>query len=197
VFNKTQKVFSNMSNELNNTIKVLKQGGLILYPTDTVWGLGCDATNFSAVEKLYKLKNREDQKAMICLVSDFNMLNYHIEEIPEAAYSILEYASAPTTIIYDKPLRVTENLIAADDTLAIRIVKEGFCADLLKRFKKPIVSTSANISRKPTPKSFQEIEDYIIKGVDYVVNLERTNKSSNPSSIIKLSTNGEVKIIRK
>jgi L-threonylcarbamoyladenylate synthase len=186
-----------MLNELNNTIKTLKQGGLILYPTDTVWGLGCDATNFLAVEKLFKLKNREDQKTMICLVSDFNMLNYYVEEIPGAAYSILEYASDPTTIIYDKPLRVTENLIAPDDTLAIRMVKEGFCGDLLKRFKKPIVSTSANISGKPTPKSFQEIEDYILKGVDYVVNLERRNKSSKPSSIIKLSNNGEVKVIRK
>ena len=184
-------------NELNNTVKILKQGGLILYPTDTVWGLGCDATNFSAVEKLFKLKNREDQKTMICLVSDFKMLNYYVEEILEAAYSVLEYASTPTTIIYDKPLRVTENLIAADNTLAIRMVKEGFCADLLKRFKKPIVSTSANISGNPTPNSFQEIEDYILKGVDYVVNLERTNKSSKPSSIIKLSNNGEVKVIRK
>jgi L-threonylcarbamoyladenylate synthase len=183
--------------ELNNTIKTLKQGGIILYPTDTVWGLGCDATNFAAVEKLYKLKNREDQKTMICLVSDFNMLNYHVEDIPEAAYSILEYATAPTTIIYDKPLRVTENLIAPDNTLAIRMVKEAFCADLLKRFKKPIVSTSANISGNPTPKSFQEIEDYILKGVDYVVNLERTKNTSKPSSIIKLSNNGEVKVIRK
>ena len=185
-----------MQNELNNSIKTLKQGGLILYPTDAVWGLGCDATNFTAVEKLFKLKNREDQKTMICLVNDFNMLNYYIEEIPEAAYSILEYATAPTTIIYDKPLRVSENLIAADNTLAIRMVKEGFCAELLKRFKKPIVSTSANISGNPTPKSFQEIEDYILKGVDYVVNLKRTNKTANPSSIIKLSNNGEVKVIR-
>jgi len=183
--------------ELNNTIKTLKQGGLILYPTDTVWGLGCDATNYAAVEKLFKFKNREDQKTMICLVSDFKMLNYHVEEIPEAAYNILEHAADPTTIVYDKPLRVTENLIAADNTLAIRMVKEGFCADLLKRFKKPIVSTSANISGKPTPKTFQEIEAYILKGVDYVVNLELTKKASKPSSIIKLSNNGEVKVIRK
>ena len=197
MFNKTHKAFSYMSNELNNTIKTLKQGGIILYPTDTVWGLGCDATNFAAVEKLFKFKNREDQKTMICLVSDFKMLNYHVEEIPEAAYSILEHAADPTTIVYDKPLRVTENLIAADNTLAIRMVKVGFCADLLKRFKKPIVSTSANISGKPTPKTFQEIDEYILKGVDYVVNLERTKKACKPSSIIKLSNNGEVKVIRK
>ena len=186
-----------MLNELNNTLKTLKLGGLIIYPTDTVWGLGCDATNYEAVEKLFKFKNRDDQKTMICLVNDLNMLNYYVEEIPEAAYSILDYATKPTTLIYDNPLRVSENLIAADNTLAIRMVKEGFCADLLKRFKKPIVSTSANISGKPTPKSFQEIEDYILKGVDYVVNLERSNKASKPSSIIKLSNNGDVKVIRK
>ena len=183
--------------EINNTIKILKQGGIILYPTDTVWGLGCEATNYSAVEKLFKFKKREDRKTMICLVSDLKMLNYHLEEIPEAAYSILEHAVDPTTIVYDKPLRVSENLIAADNTLAIRIVKEGFCVDLLKRFKKPIVSTSANIAGKLTPKTFQEIEEYILKGVDYVVNLELTKKASKPSSIIKLGNNGEVKVIRK
>ncbi len=109
----------------------------------------------------------------------------------------MEHAEEPTTIVYDKPLRVTENLIAADNTLAIRMVKEGFCADLLKRFKKPIVSTSANISGKSTPKTFQEIEEYILKGVDYVVNLDHTRKASKTSSIIKLSNNGEVKVIRK
>ena len=186
-----------MTQEIQNALKTLKQGGIILYPTDTVWGLGCDATNFTAVEKLYKFKKREDSKAMICLVNDFNMLNYHVEEIPEAAYSILEYADTPTTIIYDRPLRVSENLIAENNTLAIRMVKEEFCGELVKRFKKPIVSTSANIAGKPTPKSFQEIEDYILKGVDYVVNLEHTNKASKPSSIIKLSNNGEVSVIRK
>jgi len=183
--------------ELNNTIKTLKKGGIILYPTDTVWGLGCDATNYSAVEKLYKFKKRENRKTMICLVSDFKMLNYHLEEIPEVAYSIIEHALDPTTIVYDKPLRVSENLIAADNTLGIRMVKQGFCSDLLTRFKKPIVSTSANIAGKLTPKTFQEIDEYILKGVDYVVNLERTKKASKPSSIIKLGNNGEVKVIRK
>jgi L-threonylcarbamoyladenylate synthase len=183
--------------ELNNTIKTLKKGGIILYPTDTVWGLGCDATNYSAVEKLYKFKKRENRKTMICLVNDFKMLNYHLEEIPEVAYSIIEHALDPTTIVYDKPLRVSENLIAADNTLGIRMVKQGFCSDLLTRFKKPIVSTSANIAGKLTPKTFQEIEEYILKGVDYVVNLEHTKKTSKPSSIIKLSNNGEVKVIRK
>jgi len=133
---------------------------------------------------------------MICLVNSIQMLKEYIEEIPETAYTIIKYANTPTTIIYDRPRRVSENLIAQDNTLAIRMVQKGFCGELLKRFKKPIVSTSANISGKPTPKVFQEIENEILKGVDYVVTLEREKTAAKPSSIIKLSTNGEVKIIR-
>ena len=161
-----------MQNKLNNTIKTLKQGGLILYPTDTVWGLGCDATNFTAVEKLYKLKKREEQKTMICLVNSVQMLNQYIEEVPESAYPILKYANTPTTIIYDRPLRVAENLIAQDNTLAIRLVQTGFCAELIKRFKKPIVSTSANLSGNPTPKVFKEIEnEFNLNIIEYFINI--------------------------
>ena len=185
-----------MNDDLKNSLSVLKKRGLLLYPTDTVWGIGCDATNYDAVQKIFDLKKREDSKTMICLVNSIQMLNQYIEEIPETAYTILKYANTPTTIIYDRPLRVSENLIAQDNTLASRLVKTGLCAALLKRFKKPIVSTSANISGKPTPKMFQEIENEILKGVDYVVTLERKKKPSNPSSIIKLSLNGEVKVIR-
>ena len=184
------------NNDILHSLKVLKKGGLLLYPTDTVWGIGCDATNYEAVKKIFELKNREGSKTMICLVNSIQMLNQYIEEIPEIAYSILKYANTPTTIIYDSPLRVSENLIAQDNTLAIRMVQTGFCGELLNHFKKPIVSTSANISGKPTPKVFQEIENEILKGVDYVVTLERNKKPSNPSSIIKLSSNGEVKVIR-
>ena len=182
--------------DIDIALKTLKKGGLLLYPTDTVWGIGCDATNYEAVQKIFELKKREDSKTMICLVDSIQMLNQYIEEIPETAYPILKYANTPTTIIYDRPLRVSENLIAQDNTLAIRMVQNGFCGELLKRFKKPIVSTSANISGNPTPKVFQEIENDILKGVDYVVTLERDKKPAKPSSIIKLSTNGEVKIIR-
>ena len=181
---------------LKTALNELKKGNIILYPTDTVWGIGCDATNYEAVQKIFKLKKREDSKTMICLVNSIQMLNQYIEEIPETAYTILKYANTPTTIIYDRPLRVSENLIAKDNTLAIRVVQTGFCGELLKRFKKPIVSTSANISGNPTPKVFQEIENEILKGVDYVVTLERDKRPSNPSSIIKLSSNGEVKVIR-
>jgi len=183
-------------NEINNCIEVLKDGGLILYPTDTVWGIGCDATNEEAVKKVYSLKKRIDSKAMICLVANDFMLENHIEKVPEPAYDIIDLATKPTTIIYDKPKCVAKNLIAKDNTLAIRIASDQFCEYLIKKFKKPIVSTSANISGQPTPKSFKEISNDILKGVDYVVNLHRDKVNKSPSSIIKLSNDGIVKVIR-
>ena len=186
-----------MYNEISNALTTLKKGKLILYPTDTVWGIGCDATNYEAVQKIYDLKGREESKSMICLVSDFKMLNQYIEEVPEVAYDILKYAHKPTTIIYDRPRRVAENLIASDNTLAIRVVRDNFCAQLIKKLKRPIVSTSANFSGDPTPRSFDEIHNGILKGVDYVVNLQQKKKPANPSSIIKLSGDGVVKIIRE
>ncbi|TJY32858.1 L-threonylcarbamoyladenylate synthase [Pontimicrobium aquaticum] len=186
-----------MTEEVNKAVQVLKQGGLIVYPTDTIWGIGCDATNYDAVKRIYELKQREESKSMICLVSDFNMLNQYIEEVPEVAYDILKYANKPTTVIYDRPLRVAENLIAEDNTLAIRIVRNTFCNQLIKKLRKPIVSTSANISNAPSPKSYSEISSDILKGVDYVVNLDRKKKSSKASSIIKLSGVGMVKVIRQ
>ena len=141
-----------MQTEINNTIKTLKKGGMILYPTDTVWGIGCDATNYAAIEKIYLIKQRKEHKSLICLVNDLKMLNFYIQDIPDAAYDILKYADRPTTIIYDNPIRVAQNLIASDNTLAIRVVKEGFASELIKKLRRPIVSTSANISDKPTPK---------------------------------------------
>lgn len=186
-----------MTEEVNKAFQVLKQGGIIVYPTDTIWGIGCDATNYDAVKRIYELKQREESKSMICLVSDFNMLNQYIEEVPEVAYDILKYANKPTTVIYDRPLRVAENLIADDNTLAIRIVRNTFCNQLIKKLRKPLVSTSANISNQPSPKSYSEISSEILKGVDYVVNLDRKKKSSKASSIIKLSGDGMVKVIRQ
>lgn len=186
-----------MQTEINNALKILKQGGIILYPTDTIWGIGCDATNFDAIEKIYKLKQRNESKSLICLVSDLKMLNYYIQNIPETAYDILKYANKPTTIIYDEPVRVSKNLIANDNTLAIRIVNDGFCNLLIKRLQKPIVSTSANISGQTTPKSFVKIDEQILKGVDYVVNLQHEKNEAKPSSIIKLGNDGSVTIIRK
>ncbi|MBW1294873.1 L-threonylcarbamoyladenylate synthase [Aquimarina litoralis] len=187
----------NQKIEIEKTIDILKKGGLILYPTDTVWGIGCDATNADAVDKIYALKKRADSKALLCLVSDFKMLQQYVEEVPEVAYDILKYATKATTIIYDRPLRVAENLIAEDNTLGIRVARDPFCGKLIRKFKRPIVSTSANISGKPTPRNLQEMSKEILEGVDYVVNLPLQNKDAKPSSIIKIGGNSTVKIIRK
>lgn len=183
--------------EIESALNVLKRGGLILYPTDTVWGIGCDATNAEAVEKVFQLKKRSDKKSLICLVSDFKMLNEYIENVPEVAYDILKYAKKPTTIIYDDPIRVAENIIAEDNSLAMRVAKDDFCKKLIKKFRRPIVSTSANVSDSKTPQSFTEIDTLILEGVDYVVNLHHEKKSGKPSAIIKLKNDGSVKVIRK
>ncbi|MFH6601965.1 L-threonylcarbamoyladenylate synthase [Maribacter algicola] len=186
-----------MTEEINKCIEVLKNGGLILYPTDTVWGIGCDATNENAVQRVYALKQREDSKALICLVAKDAMLERHIEKVPETAYDIIDLSTKPTTIIYDNPKGVAKNLIAPDNTLAVRVASDKFCKYLINKFKKPIVSTSANISGKPTPRSFGEIGEPVLKGVDYVVNLHRNEKNGTPSSIIKLANDGTVKVIRE
>lgn len=186
-----------MKEEIESCLKVLNEGGLILYPTDTVWGIGCDATNEEAVEKVYRLKQRPDSKALICLVSNIRMLERHVYEVPEPAYDLVELSTRPTTIIYDQPMNVAKNLVAEDDTLAIRVASDEFCQRLTARMKRPLVSTSANISGRPTPGSFAEIDEEILKGVDYIVNLHREKKNGPPSSIIKLGNNGLVKIIRK
>ncbi|MDO6598077.1 L-threonylcarbamoyladenylate synthase [Oceanihabitans sp. 2_MG-2023] len=186
-----------MHKEIKNTVETLKNGGIILYPTDTVWGIGCDATNAEAVEKIYKLKKRIETKAMICLVADDRMLKKYVKKIPEAAQSIFDISETPITIIYDDAQNVAQNLIAEDKTIAIRIPDDEFCYQLCRKINGAIVSTSANISGQPTPKSFKEISPDILKGVDYVVNLQNEKKPTKPSSIIKLGSNGIVKVIRK
>lgn len=186
-----------MDEEIRNALAAIESGGIILYPTDTVWGIGCDATNPKAVEKIYKLKKRSDSKSMICLVNDYRMLNKHIEHVPPVAYEILKFAAKPTTIIYDRPLQVAENIIAGDNSLAVRVVKNDFCQKLISCFGNPLVSTSANISGEKTPESFEEIVPEILEGVDYVVNLHRDKKSIKPSTIIRLKNNGQMKVLRK
>lgn len=186
-----------MQTEINNALKILKEGGLILYPTDTVWGIGCDATNPEAVKKIYALKQRVDSKALICLVADDRMLKKYIKQIPEVALNIIDITDKPTTIIYDDAQNLAPNLIADDGSIAIRIPDNDFCYWLSRKLNTAIVSTSANISGQPTPKSFKEIAPAILKGVDYVVNLHHEKICSKPSSIIKLSNNGIVKIIRE
>lgn len=185
-----------MQQEIKNCLEVLLNGGLILYPTDTVWGIGCDATNPEAIKKVYQLKQREDNKALICLAADDRMLKKYVKEVPQVALDIIEIANKPTTIIYDEAQNLAPNLISNDGSIAFRIPDDDFCYWLMRKFNKPIVSTSANISSAPTPQSFKEISPAILKGVDYVVNLHRDKICKNPSSIIKLSNNGTVKVIR-
>lgn len=186
-----------MENEIEECLAVLKRGGTIVYPTDTVWGIGCDSTNPNAINRIFQIKNRAESKALICLVSDLKMLEQFVENIPNAAYDIIKFSNKPTTIIYDNPIRISENLIAEDDTLGIRIVKDEFCQKLIRKLRRPLVSTSANISGKPTPNSFSEIQPEILKAVDYVVNLRRSKSTATPSTIIKLGSSGKVEIIRK
>ena len=186
-----------ITTEVHNAFEVIKNGGIILYPTDTVWGIGCDATNPEAIAKIYALKQREDSKSMIVLMNGDKMMYNVFSAIPDLAWDLWDLSEKPTTLILDNPRNIAENLIAADKTLGVRIIKEPFCFKLLERMKKPIVSTSANISGMETPKTFKEISPEIIKGVDYVVNLQRDKVCKNPSTIIKLSLDNQVKVIRK
>ena len=186
-----------INEEIQKAFEVIKEGGIILYPTDTVWGIGCDATNPEAVAKIYKLKKRAETQSMIVLMNGEKMIYNVFKEIPEVAWQIIDLSENPTTLVLDKPRNVAPNLIAPDQTLGIRIVKEPFCFKLMEKMKKPLVSTSANISGQPTPKSFKEISPEIIKGVDYVVNLHREKIAGKPSTIIKLTNDSQVKVIRK
>lgn len=183
--------------EIQACLKPLQAGDLILYPTDTVWGIGCDASNQEAVKKVYALKQRSDSKALICLVADQEMLRRHVQRVPQAAYGIMNLATKPTTIVFDHPRGVAPNLVAADHTLAIRVASDTFCQGLITTFGKPIVSTSANLSGEPTPKQFKQIHPKILTGVDYVVNLPERGQNPSPSSIIKVSQDGQVKVLRE
>ncbi len=186
-----------INQEIHKAFEVIQNGGIILYPTDTVWGIGCDATNVEAVKKIYALKKREETKSMIVLMNGEKMMYNVFKDIPEVAWQILDLSENPTTIILDNPRNVAPNIIAEDKTLGVRIVKEPFCFKLMERMKKPLVSTSANISGVFAPKSFKEISPEIIKGVDYVVNLQHDKICNKPSTIIKLTGDSQVKIIRK
>ncbi len=184
--------------EVNKALEVLKQGGLILYPTDTIWGIGCDATNKEAVEKVYALKNRSESKSMIVLLDSDSKLQSYVREIPDVAYDLIEYAEHPLTIIYSNAKNLAENIINEDGSIGIRITNHPFCKELLQRFRKPIVSTSANISGQKSPANFSEIDEEIINGVDYVVDFEQEDLSiKKPSTIMKLEPDGRFVFIRK
>lgn len=185
-------------NDLKKAVEVLQNGGIILYPTDTIWGIGCDATNEKAVKKVYEIKKREDSKSMLVLMENINLLERYIEEIPEVAFDLIELSEKPVTIIYDGAKNIAQNLIASDGSIGIRITTEKFTQQLIQRFKKPIVSTSANISGEPSPANYSEISEEIKSAVDYIVEYRQDDFSKSvASSIIKLGKNGEVKVIRK
>jgi len=186
-----------MHTQVKKAIEHLKNGELILYPTDTVWGIGCDATNAEAVAKIYELKKRTDSKALICLVADERMLSKYVKHIPEVALDIIEFSDNPTTVIYDDAQNLAPNLIAKDGSIAIRIPDDDFCYQLCRKFNGAIVSTSANVSGNKTPKQFSDISTDILKGVHYVVDLHHEKKATKTSTIIQLKNNGVVKIIRK
>jgi L-threonylcarbamoyladenylate synthase len=185
-----------MLKEINNSLKSLNQNEIILYPTDTVWGIGCDATSASAVAKVFKIKQRSESKSLIILVNGIEMLKKYIPTISNKIIDILNTTLKPTTIIYNNPIGLAKNVVAEDNTVAIRIVQNEFCKQLITALKKPIVSTSANISGMPTPKSFKEIEGAILDSVDYVVNLHRDEYNEKSSTILKVEENGEIKVLR-
>ncbi|WP_134090772.1 L-threonylcarbamoyladenylate synthase [Olivibacter sp. XZL3] len=187
-----------MNNDINQALAVLKAGGIILYPTDTIWGIGCDATNPEAVEKVYQLKGRAKDKSLIVLLENENRLSSYVQEIPEVAYQLIEYTDKPLTIIYDGAKNLASNLVADDGSIGIRIVKHRFCEQLIQRFRKPIVSTSANLSGAPSPRNFQEISDAIKEGVDYVVTFGQDDLTpKQASTIMKLDPSGAFSFIRK
>ena len=184
-------------NDISKCLDVLRSGGLILYPTDTVWGIGCDATNQNAVSKIYQLKKRSDEKAMIVLVADGRDIMQHVAAPDLSLFDHLDKTTKPTTVVYDGALGLADNLVANDGSIAIRICKDDFCRQLIKRFRKPIVSTSANISGMPAPKFFKEISDEIKKGVDHIVQYRQDDENpGQPSSLIKWN-NGKIIVLRE
>ena len=184
--------------DIRAAINVLKQGGTILYPTDTIWGIGCDATNPEAVRKVFEIKQREDSKALICLVDSPGRLQRYVRNVPDVAWDIIELSIRPTTIILNGAAGLAPNLLAEDGSVGLRVTSEVFSHELCYRFQKAIVSTSANISGQPSPHTFAEISDEIKNAVDYVcLSRQRDTSRREPSSIIKLTPTGEVTIIRK
>lgn len=188
---------SDINTEVHTAFEIIQNGGIILYPTDTVWGIGCDATNIEAVAKIYALKKRAENTSMICLMNSEKMMYNVFKEIPEVAWQIMDLSENPTTLILDNPRNIAANLIAPDKSLGIRLVKDPFCFKLLERMKKPLVSTSANFTGQTTPIAFKDINPEIIKLVDYVVKLNQDKIAGKPSTIIKLTADSQVKVLRK
>lgn len=187
-----------LKDEIKNALEVINQGGIILYPTDTIWGLGCDATNTEAIQKIYALKQRAQEKSMIILLDTENKLESYIQEVPAIAYDLIEFTENPLTLVMPGAKNISPALIASDGSVGVRVSLHPFCQQLIQRLRKPLVSTSANISGQPSPQNFSQISDEIINGVDYVVNLDQHDLSiKKPSTIMRLEPDGKFEFIRK
>ena len=186
-----------MNEEIKKACQVMREGGVILYPTDTIWGIGCDATNEEAVRRVYEIKQRADSKAMLVLVDSAVKVDFYVQDVPEVAWDLIELADKSLTIIYSGARNLAPNLLAEDGSVGIRVTNEAFSKRLCQQFRKAIVSTSANVSGQPSPQNFSEISPEIKEAVDYIVNYRReeTDKAK-PSSIIKLDKGGVIQIIR-
>lgn len=192
-----QKIKVQQDADIAQCLKVLSAGGLILYPTDTVWGIGCDATNADAVRRVYQLKQRDDSKALIVLIDSADHLDHYVVDVPMIARELIDVAVNPLTIIYEGAYNIAPNVLGNEDSVGIRIPNDEFCHRLCERFGKPIVSTSANVSGEPTAKRFADIDSSIVNGVDYAVEYRRNDTTKHqPSNIILLSRDGTFKIIR-
>jgi len=182
---------------INLAVTALKKGQTLIYPTDTIYGLGCDASNYDAVEKIFEIKERDKSKSLLVLVDSFQMLESIIEDVPDMAWEVLKVNKKPLTIVFDRPKNVAENVIAADNTLAVRVTNDPLCRSIIKKLRKPIVSTSANLSGESSPVNFADIHPDLIERVDHVMDLPLVHKNIKPSSIMKISSNGVIKIIRE
>ncbi len=186
-----------LKEEVEKSVLLLRQGKILLYPTDTIWGIGCDATNPKAIDRIFKLKNRREQKSMIVLLDSADKIKQYVEEVPPIAYDLIENAASPITIVFEKARNLPKKLIASDGSIAIRVVHGDYCVDVIRQLGHPLVSTSANISGEPSPLTFLQISDIIKEKVDYVVDVYRSRiRAIRPSTVIKLEENGTFSILR-
>lgn len=182
--------------KLKEAVEGLKAGKTLLYPTDTIWGIGCLSNNDAAIQRIKAIKKRPEDKSFIVLVNNVAMLERHVREIPDVCYDIIDYSEKPTTIIYDDPIGVSTGLLAKDGSLGIRVTKDAMCQKIIQQIRQPLVSTSANTSGNPSPSSFHSIEDEIKEGVDMILEHRLEEEQSHPSSILKIGNNNNVQVIR-
>lgn len=187
-----------LRDEVKKAFDIVQQGGIILYPTDTIWGIGCDASNTDAVKKIFALKQRAEEKSMIILLDTENKLESYIRDVPAVAYDLIEYSENPLTLVMPGAKNISPALIAADGSVGVRVSKHPFCQQLIQRLRKPLVSTSANISGQPSPQNFSQIAAEIIEGVDYVVDIEQHDLSiKKPSTIMRIDPSGLFEFLRR